>query len=169
MLRIVLALGLALAPPDDPRVFEIVPTPLAPSESVPEARVPESPVPAAVPPPPLLVEVDPINYRIVLVGDVLVGLGGVGFVVMCAGLLVRSDAAVLRDAEASAMAPDSGEIARQDRRIALGTNLALAGGVSAAVLFVSGIGMIIGGRQRERRRRAALDVSSTPGGLLLRF
>jgi hypothetical protein len=41
--------------------------------------------------------------------------------------------------------------------------------VSAAVLFASGIGMIIGGRRRERARRASLVLDPAPGGLLLRF
>ena len=58
---------------------------------------------------------------------------------------------------------------QRDRRVALGTQLALAGGVSAALLFASGIGMIIGGRRRERARREALVVDAAPGGLRLRF
>jgi hypothetical protein len=174
MLRIVLALGLALAPPDDARVFEIVPTPL-PEPDAREPVAPAQPVSAPppaplVPPPPELVEVDPTNYRIVLVGDVLVGLGGVGFLVMCAGLVVYNEATQQRRNQAvGAEAPDDAELAPLDRRVALGTNLALVGGVSAAVLFASGIGMIIGGRRRERARREALVVDAAPGGLRVSF
>lgn len=165
MLRIVLALGLALAPPDDARVFEIVPTPLPePAASAPASASEPAPAPV-IPPPPELVEVDPTNYRIVLVGDVLVGLGGVGFLVMCAGLVVYTDAAQQR----SNLAGSELDTASLDRRVALGTQLALAGGVSAALLFASGIGMIIGGRRRERARREALVVDAAPGGLRLRF
>ncbi len=169
MLRIVLALGLALAPPDDARVFEIVPTPLPePAASEPASASEPAPAPV-IPPPPELVEVDPTNYRIVLVGDVLVGLGGVGFLVMCAGLVVYNDAAQQRRNLAGSDEPDDALLASLDRRVALGTQLALAGGVSAALLFASGIGMIIGGRRRERARREALVVDAAPGGLRLRF
>lgn len=170
MLRIVLALGLALAPPDDARVFEIVSTPLPePAASEPASASEPAPAPPLVPPPPELVEVDPTNYRIVLVGDVLVGLGGVGFLVMCAGLVVYNDAAQQRRNLAGAEQSDDALLASLDRRVALGTQLALAGGVSAALLFASGIGMIIGGRRRERARREALVVDAAPGGLRLRF
>lgn len=171
MLRIVLALGLALAPPDDARVFEIVPTPL-PEPAASEPTPAPAPAPAStpvVPPPPELVEVDPTNYRIVLVGDVLVGLGGVGFLVMCAGLVVYNDATQQLRNLAGAEESDDALLARLDRRVALGTQLALTGGVSAALLFASGIGMIIGGRRRERARREALVVDAAPGGLRVRF
>lgn len=170
MLRITVALALAMAPPDDARTFEIVaapaPQPVVEPEPIPE---PAPAPPVMVPPPPELVEVDPVNYRIVLAGDVLVGLGGVGFVSMCAGLVVYYDASLQRIGQAVAGEPDLDAIAEQDRRVALGTNLAIVGGVSAAVLMGAGIGLIIGGRARERKRRDALAIDPTLGGLALRF
>jgi hypothetical protein len=173
-IALVLALLETSSPPDYDRVIELEPPP-APVEPQPEpAPAPSvdgpSPSSVVIPPPPVLeVQVDPVNYRIVLAGDVLIGLGGVGFVLMGAGLVVRNDAVVQRDAQQLADQPDPAEIARQERRLTIGTTLALIGGVSAAVLMVSGIGMIIGGRTRERKRREALVIEAARGGLMLRF
>ncbi|MFV8751319.1 hypothetical protein ACNOYE_12310 [Nannocystaceae bacterium ST9] len=173
-----LALFLALleltSPPDYDRVIaieapsppEIVPEPApAPAPTI-EAPAPPS-VPIPIPPP--TIETDPVNYRIVLAGDVLIGLGGVGFVLMGAGLVVGSDAKTQRDALQVASEPDLDAIAKQERRVQLGDTLALIGGVSAAVLMSAGIGLIIGGRARERRRRDRLEILPTAMGLSLRF
>ncbi len=172
MSRITLALALALfdgtSPPDYDRVIDIEPAP-APA---PAPRVEAAPPPPSVtiprPPAPEL-EVDPVNYRIVLAGDVLIGLGGVGFVLLGAGLVLRSDAKVQRDAQQVATEPDSTEIAKQERRLVLGNTLAWVGGISAAVLMSAGIGLILGGRARERRRRDALVLVPTASGLVLCF
>jgi len=177
MPRLALTLTLALleasSPPDYEQVIEIAPAPSepAPSEPEPEPASVEPPAPSIPipPPPPETIEVDPVNYRIVLAGDVLIGIGGVGFVLMGAGLVVHSDAKVQRDAQASATDPDLDAIAKQDQRLVVGNVLALAGGVSAALLMSAGIGLIIGGRARERRRRERLVIRPSAGGLSLRF
>ena len=177
MPRLALTLTLALleasSPPDYEQVIEIAPAPSEPEPSEPEPEpasveppAPSIPIP---PPPPETIEVDPVNYRIVLAGDVLIGIGGVGFVLMGAGLVVHSDAKVQRDAQASATDPDLDAIAKQDQRLVVGNVLALAGGVSAALLMSAGIGLIIGGRARERRRRERLVIRPSAGGLSLRF
>ena len=177
MPRLALTLTLALleasSPPDYEQVIEIAPAPSEPAPSEPEPEpasveppAPSIPIPA---PPPETIEVDPVNYRIVLAGDVLIGIGGVGFVLMGAGLVVHSDAKVQRDAQASATDPDLDAIAKQDQRLVVGNVLALAGGVSAALLMSAGIGLIIGGRARERRRRERLVIRPSAGGLSLRF
>ena len=143
MPRLALTLTLALleasSPPDYEQVIEIAPAPSEPEPSEPEPEpasveppAPSIPIP---PPPPETIEVDPVNYRIVLAGDVLIGIGGVGFVLMGAGLVVHSDAKVQRDAQASATDPDLDAIAKQDERWVVGNVLALAGGVSAALLM----------------------------------
>jgi hypothetical protein len=168
-----LALALALvqvtSPPDYDQVIELAPAPAVEPSPAPSPVV-EAPPPPSIPvPPPQPIEVDPANYRIVLVGDVLIGLGGVGFVIMGAGLVVRSDAITQRDAQQVATEPNLDEIAKQDRRLVLGNALALVGGVSAAMLMGAGIGLIIGGRARERRRREALVISPSANGLMLRF
>jgi hypothetical protein len=170
-LALVLALLEASSPPEYDRVIELAPAP-APVEPQPEPApsVVEPPPPTVeVPPPVQPVGVDPVNYRIVLAGDVLIGLGGIGFVLMGAGLVVRNDAVVQRNAQQVAEQPDPAEIAKQERRLVIGNALALVGGVSAAVLMVAGIGMVIGGRTRERRRREALAIEAAVGGVLLRF
>jgi hypothetical protein len=171
-IALILALLEVSNPPDYDRVIEIEAPSPAPAEPAPEPIVVAPPPPPSVviPPPPVqAIEVDPVNYRIVLAGDVMIGLGGVGFVLMGAGLVMRNDAVVQRDAQQLAEEPDSAAIAKQERRLVVGNALALVGGVSAAVLMVSGIGMVIGGRTRERRRRAGLGIEAAVGGLLLRF
>ena len=128
MPRLALTLTLALleasSPPDYEQVIEIAPAPSEPEPSEPEPEpasveppAPSIPIP---PPPPETIEVDPVNYRIVLAGDVLIGIGGVGFVLMGAGLVVHSDAKVQRDAQASATDPDLDAIAKQDQRLVVG-------------------------------------------------
>lgn len=168
-----LALALVLlqvtSPPDYDQVIELAPAPAPAVEPAPIVEAPPPPSVPVPPPPPQPIEVDPTNYRLVLAGDVLIGLGGVGFVLMGAGLVVRSDAITQRDAQQVATEPDLDEIAKQDRRLVLGNTLALVGGVSAAVLMGAGIGLIIGGRARERRRREALVILPSANGLALRF
>lgn len=173
-IAVILALLEVSSPPDYDRVIEIEAPAAEPApdpEPEPVVDAPPLPPPSVViPPPPVqAIEVDPVNYRIVLAGDVMIGLGGVGFVLMGAGLVLRNDAVVQRDAQQLAEQPDPAEIAKQERRLVVGNTLALVGGVSAAVLMVSGIGMVIGGRTRERRRREALVIEAARGGLLLRF
>jgi hypothetical protein len=169
-IALVLALLEVSSPPDYDRVIELAPPP-APAPALVEAVPEPAPPPSVViPPPPVAeTEVDPVNYRIVLAGDILIGLGGAGFVVMGTGLVLRNDARVQRDAQQVAEEPDPAEIAKQERRVMLGSTLALVGGVSAAVLIVTGIGMIIGGRARERRRREGLVIEAARGGVLVRF
>ncbi|GEM_PF-5328740 len=110
-----------------------------------------------------VVDVDPANYRMVLAGDVVVGLGGVGFVTMAAGLALRADASRRESALAAAQPPDRAAIDEQSRRSSLGTNLALVGGVSAVVLIGAGVTMIALGRARERARRRSLGSARRAG------
>ena len=142
-------------------------SPVEANEAVPAPA--EDPAPASdepeiiLLPPPKPIPVDPRNYRLVLAGDVVLGIGGAGFIVMAAGLAVRSNASRLRSALAQADMPDPDAIAKQDRQVRLGTTLALAGGISAAVLMATGIGLIAGGRSRERKRvEALLTAMPTP-------
>ena len=108
------------------------------------------------PPPPTAIEPDPANYRLVLAGDIVIGLGGASLIVMAVGLGLRADAVSQREGLVSAPNSDPEAIANQDQRISLGTNLAIAGGTSAAALFVSGITLVAVGYARERKRRDAL-------------
>lgn len=168
-IAIILVLIEVSSPPEYDRVIELEAPAPVPVDAAPVVEAPPPPSVVIPPAPVQAIEVDPVNYRIVLAGDVLIGLGGVGFVLMGAGLVVRNDAMVQRDAQQVAEEPDQAEIAKQERRFTIGNTLALVGGVSAAVLMVSGIGMIIGGRTRERRRRDALMIEAASGGVLLRF
>jgi predicted methyltransferase len=115
------------------------------------------PAVAVAPPPAQVLEVDPINYKLVLAGDIVIGLGGAGLVTMLAGLGVRFDAVNQREALSVATEPDLAAITRQDRRIATGTILAITGGAAAAVLFATGITLVAVGHARERKRREALQ------------
>ena len=124
---------------------------------VPAAHAAEPP-----PPPPELVEVDPANYKMVLAGDIIIGLGGAGLITMAVGLGIRADARTQRAALGVAEAPNLDAQAKQDRRIQLGTRLAIAGGASAGALFVTGITLVALGYARERRRRASLVRLSAP-------
>lgn len=122
----------------------------------PQPTAPEAPLPA-VPPPVLPIEVDPANYRMVLAGNIVIGLGGAGLVAMIVGLGIRSDALTQRRALAAAIAPDLEANARQDQRIETSTIVATAGGAAAGALFVAGITLVALGYSRERKRREALN------------
>ncbi|NVB39396.1 hypothetical protein G6O69_16255 [Pseudenhygromyxa sp. WMMC2535] len=140
-----------------------------PSEGSPEPGEPGEPGeqaageatlgPVAVPAPPQAIAVDPKNYRMVLAGDVLVGLGGAAFIVMAAGLAVGADASRQHDALSVADEPDADKIAKQADRAALGRTLAITGGASAGALMITGIALIAAGRVRERKRREAMFAS----------
>lgn len=116
----------------------------------------EPPPPVMVPPPAEPLEVDPRNYRMVLAGDILIGLSGGGMVAMAVGLGIRSDAITQRQAQTVANLPDEAEIDRQEQRIRTGAVVATIGGVSAAALLSSGITLVALGYRRERLRRMSL-------------
>lgn len=118
--------------------------------------------PAEPPPPPPTVEVDPGNYRMVLAGNVVIGLGGAGLITMLVGLGLRSDAIGQRRALTVGADPDEQAIARQQRRIETGTILAITGGAAAGALFATGITLVALGYSRERKRREALRMVAVP-------
>jgi SAM-dependent methyltransferase len=127
-------------------------------------KVEAPPAVAVAPPAPAVQvpEVDPTNYKLVLAGDIVIGLGGAGLVTMLAGLGVRFDAVSQREALGAATTPDLAAIDKQDRRIATGTILAITGGAAAGVLFTTGITLVAVGHARERKRREALQLVVTP-------
>lgn len=145
-----LSLGLVLALP---RPAAAAPAPAAPVEG---------PQPAAttVPPPAAPVEVDPANYRMVLAGDIIIGLSGAAMIAMAVGLGIRADAITQRQALTVADIPDEQAIARQDQRIDTGEILAISGGASAAALLTTGITLVALGYKRERLRRMSLPQAS---------
>jgi hypothetical protein len=158
-----LAIGLSVLPTS---IWAAAPEP----PSVTEAPVTEAPVteavtepmaPPAVTPPPIPVEVDPRNYRMVLAGDILIGLSGAGMITMAVGLGIRSDAITQRQALTVSDQPDLEDaIDHQARRITTGSQLAITGGVAAAVLLGSGITLVALGYRRERLRRLSLPSAS---------
>ena len=107
------------------------------------------------PPPPAPIEPDPRNYRLVLIGDIVIGLGGAALITMVVGLGIRAEAIDRRDALLVGEA-DLDAIARQDQRISTGTTLAIAGGAATGALFAAGITMVALGYKRERERRQQL-------------
>jgi hypothetical protein len=116
--------------------------------------------PVVAPPPPTPVEVDPRNYRMVLAGDIVIGLSGAGMITMAVGLGIRSDAVTQRQALTIGDPPDLDAIERQARRIETGAQLAITGGVAAAVLLSTGISLVAVGYRRERLRRLSLPSAS---------
>jgi hypothetical protein len=122
----------------------------------------EPPAPSITPAPAAPIEVDPRNYRMVLAGDLVIGAGGVGLIVMIAGLGIRSDAIAQRQALAGSIDPDAGALARQDRRRASATTLAITGGAASAALFTTGITLVALGYARERKRREGLAWQAIP-------
>jgi hypothetical protein len=121
---------------------------------------PASAEPLVIPPPPTPVEVDPGNYRMVLAGDILIGLSGAGMITMAVGLGIRSDAVTQRQALTLSDQPDVDALDRQARRIETGVQLAITGGVAAAVLLAAGISLVAIGYRRERLRRLGLPSAS---------
>lgn len=120
-----------------------------------------APAPVLVPPAPAqVVEVDPANYKLVLAGDIVIGLGGAGLITMLAGLIIHNDAVSQREALGVATEPDAAAIARQEQRIETGTILAISGGAAAGALFTTGITLVALGYARERKRRESLNRSS---------
>jgi hypothetical protein len=131
--------------------------PISALAAPPQPAAPES---AVVVPPPTMIEVDPRNYRMVLAGNIVIGLSGAGMIAMAVGLGIRSDAVTQRQALTVSDQPDLDAIARQARRIETGTQLAITGGVAAAVLLASGITLVAVGYRRERQRRLSLPSAS---------
>lgn len=135
----------------------------SPVTAAPGEAEPQPPPPTLEPPPPAsVVEVDPANYRMVLAGDIVIGLGGAGLISMLVGLGIRSAALSQRRALGVAIEPDFAAIARQDRRIETGTILAISGGAAAGALFATGITLVALGYSRERKRREALGMVGAP-------
>ena len=132
-----------------------------PAEPTPEV-VAEPPAPTLSPPAPAPIAVDPRHYKMVLAGDIVIGLGGAALVVMITGLAIRSDAVSQRQALASTSSPDLDALARQDQRRETGTTLAIAGGATSAALFTTGITLVALGYARERKRRETLTWRSLP-------
>jgi hypothetical protein len=146
-----LAIGLSVLPLSASAAPPAVPAPVEPVEPV---------EPVMVPPPPTPIEVDPRNYRMVLAGDILIGLSGAGMIAMAVGLGIRSDAVTQRQALTVSDQPDLDAIDRQDRRIETGVQVAIIGGVAAAALLSSGISLVAVGYRRERLRRLSLPSAS---------
>jgi hypothetical protein len=140
----------------------------APAQPAPPRAASAHNQPVVTPPPPAPVEVDPRNYRMVLSGDILIGLSGAGMIAMAVGLGIRSDAVTQRQALTVGDPPDPDAIARQDRRIQTGAQIAITGGVAAAVLLSTGISLVAVGYRRERLRRLSLPSASVgPQGVSL--
>lgn len=152
-----LAIGLSVLPLSAQAAAP--PQPAAP-ESAATSSSEAEPEPVMVPPPPTTIEVDPSNYRMVLAGNIVIGLSGAGMIAMAVGLGIRSDAMTQRQALTVGNPPDLDAIARQARRIETGTQLAIIGGAAAAVLLASGISLVAVGYRRERLRRLSLPVAS---------
>jgi hypothetical protein len=135
-----------------------------PGQAVAAPPGPADPPPPHVtpPPPPVPVEVDPVNYRMVLAGDIIIGLSAAGMIVLAVGLGIRADAVTQRQALTVADVPDPDAIARQEQRVQTGTQLGIGGGVAAGVLLATGIALVATGYKRERKRREGL-----PGAMLL--
>lgn len=154
----------ATPPSTDPATAPVAPAPpaddiAAPPPPEPEPSAGSDPPVRQLAPPPVELEVDPANYRLSLAGNVLVGVGGAGFIVMAAGLLVGFDARNRQRNLRLAETPDLDAIAELDGRVGLGDGLAIAGGVSAAVLVATGISLIAVARTRESRRRSQLSAA----------
>lgn len=132
------------------------PPPGATSEpTVYETSVPEREGPA--PPPSEGPEVDPKNYRLVLVGDVITGLGVGTFIMMTAGFVVASAASdKAAGLEAMGNDEDQAEIDTLDQRTRTGQIVGFTGAGLTIALLATGISLIAVGRTRERKRREAL-------------
>jgi hypothetical protein len=117
-----------------------------------------APAPEVAPEPgPSVIQVDAKNYRLVVAGNILTGVGLGAFIAMTTGFLVASDA---RDRLGFANARhDEAEIAKQERRERTGNIVGISGAAAAGALLISGLTLIGVGRTRERKRRAALEAS----------
>ncbi|GEM_PF-6367967 len=107
--------------------------------------------------------VDPRNYRMVLAGNVITGLGGATFFTMLVGLVIRAHA---RDELAQARRNDDLDHAREARSQGrLGSWLAVSGGGMTAILMGTGVSLMAIGYRRERERRANLRRDAGLGSL----
>jgi hypothetical protein len=131
-------------------------------QAVEPAATVEPPAPSLTPAPAAPIETDPRNYRMVLAGDIVIGVGGVGLIVMITGLALRSDAIAQRQALASSINPDADALGFQDRRLRTATTLAITGGAATAALFTTGITLVALGYARERKRRESLAWQAIP-------
>ncbi len=102
------------------------------------------------------------NLRLVIAGDVVTGLGIGGFLLMAAGLVVRSNG--LSNATYAAQRGDDADYRAANDRADLGSTLAITGGVTALVLVTTGVALIVTGRRRERRRREAMETMPPASG-----
>lgn len=105
------------------------------------------------------------GHGMAVAGVVLVVASIAGYVAMAVGFGIRSYA----EDSLTPLAEDAARRETLERRIDLGRNLAIGAGVSAAALLVTGIPLIVVGRQRARadlRRREKLRVTATPLGTL---
>jgi hypothetical protein len=102
-------------------------------------------------------EVDPANYRTVLVGDVITGVGGAAFVTMIVGLVIYSAADDSVDRERGQAPLDQAALDEALGKRSTGLGLVIGGAAASAVLFTTGIALIVTGRKRERARRAKLN------------
>lgn len=120
-----------------------------------ETSVPEREGPA--PPPTEGPSVDPRNYRLVLVGDVITGLGVGTFIMMTAGFVVASAASDKASGlKAMGNDEDQAEIDALDQRTRTGQIVGYAGAGLTVALLATGISLIAVGRTRERKRREAM-------------
>ena len=113
----------------------------------------------AVPEPPTP-EVETVardNWRIVVAGDVLIGVGMGGFGLMVAGLAVQARGKQEIDRLALRDDPDDGARAQAEAQRKLGLELAIAGAATTAALVGTGIALVVIGNRRERARRDAQD------------
>ena len=105
--------------------------------------------------------VDPANRKLVLAGNFVTGAGGIAFLTMAAGLVVRGTAKSQLDHPASEMEGDSYR-EEQRRNLRIGNGLAIGGGIGAVVLFSVGIALMATGYKRERARRQKMSHHFSP-------
>ena len=105
-------------------------------------------------------EVDPLNWNIVLAGNILTGVGVAGFLLMAGGLAARHDAqermSTVGTTSNLAGLQQKRDKFRQQRKV--GEVLALSGGIAAAAFVSTGLGLMFWGRAREKQRRESLGI-----------